>query len=202
VSELISRSAFHGILAPGRFGNAAGEPGVHVAERADLGLASIEMRKGQMEALTAAVRGAFGVALPTEPAIVSGPDVSFVGTGPGQWLAISERHANEHLAVSLAASLQGLASITDQSSGRGVLRLSGPRVRDVLAKGLPIDLDPRAFPAGSAATSTLSHMGVVVWRAHEADGFDIALFRSVAESFWRWLSASAAEYGYEVVTRS
>ena len=45
-------------------------------------------------------------------------------------------------------------------------------------------------------------MGVVVWRTHEADGFDIALFRSVAESFWRWLSASAAEYGYEVVTRS
>jgi heterotetrameric sarcosine oxidase gamma subunit len=81
------------------------------------------------------------------------------------------------------------------------LRLSGPRARDVLAKGLAIDLDPRVFPAGSAATSALSHMGVLVWRG-EAETYDIVLFRSVAESFWRWLSASAAEYGYDVVTTS
>jgi sarcosine oxidase subunit gamma len=79
-----------------------------------------------------------------------------------------------------------------------VPRLSGPRARDVLAKGLPVDLDPRAFPLGSAATSTISLMGVQLWQADDMPSYDIAIFRSVSHSFWRWLTASAAEYGYEV----
>jgi sarcosine oxidase subunit gamma len=77
--------------------------------------------------------------------------------------------------------------------------VSGPRARDVLSKGLPIDLDPRAFPLGSAATSTISLMGVQLWQADDTRSYDIAFFRSLSESFWRWLTASAAEFGYEVV---
>jgi sarcosine oxidase subunit gamma len=75
--------------------------------------------------------------------------------------------------------------------------VSGPRARDVLAKGLPIDLDPRAFPLGSAATSAISHMGVQLWQLDDTRSYDIAIFRSLTESFWRWLTASAAEFGYE-----
>lgn len=202
MSKLKSRSAFEDILLPGRVGKDDGDAGITVAERAKLGLASLEVRKGQVDALTSAVRSTYGAALPEGSTVVSGKDVMFVGTGAGQWLAVSETYANEDLAADLAAKLKGLASVTDQSSGRGVVRLSGPRTRDVLAKGLAIDLDPRVFPAGSAATSTLSHMSVLVWREDEAENFDIVLFRSVAESFWRWLSASAAEYGCEVVTAS
>jgi sarcosine oxidase subunit gamma len=81
-----------------------------------------------------------------------------------------------------------------------VLTISGPRARDVLAKGLPIDLDPRAFPPGSAATSTISLMGVQLWQTGDTPGYEIAVFRSVSASFWRWLTASAAEFGYEVTT--
>ena len=106
--------------------------------------------------------------------------------------------ATHTLARDLAERLKGLASISDQSGGRTVLRISGPRARDVLAKGLPIDLDPRGFPLGSAATSTISLMGVQLWQTGDPQSYDIAIFRSVSQSFWRWLTASAAEYGYEV----
>ena len=202
MSRLQSRSAFHGILSPGRVGKEDGDAGVSVAERVGLGLASLEVRKGQIDGLKASVRDAYGVALPEGSIAASGKDVMFIGTGPGQWFAVSETLSSEDLAGDLAAKLKGLASVADQSSGRGVLRLSGPRARDVLAKGLAIDLDPRAFPVGSAATSTLSHMGVLIWREGDAESFDIVLFRSVTESFWRWLSASAAEGGCDVVTTS
>jgi heterotetrameric sarcosine oxidase gamma subunit len=202
VSKLQSRSAFQGILSPGRIGKEDGDAGVSVAERVGLGLASVEVRKGQIDGLKASVRDAYGVALPEGSTTASGENVMFIGTGPGQWFAVSEALANEDLATDLAAKLKGLASVADQSSGLGVLRFSGPRARDVLAKGLAIDLDPRAFPAGSAATSTLSNMSVLIWREGDAESFDIVLFRSVAESFWHWLSASAAEYGCEVVTTS
>ena len=195
-------SALAGIAVPGRFGKPGGEPGVVIQERVGLGLATVAARKGQADALKAAVASAYGVDLPVSSRFAQGPAVSFVGYGPGQWLAVSEKLANEALARDLAQHLKGLASISDQSGGRTVLRVSGPRARDVLAKGLPIDLDPRAFPLGSAATSTISLMGVQLWQTDDTRSYDIAIFRSVSASFWRWLTASAGEYGYEVSGRS
>lgn len=189
-------SALAGISVPGRFGKAGGEPGVVIAERVGLGLATVASRKGQNAALKAAVLQAYGVELP----VANGSAVSFVGYGPGQWFAVSESLANEALARDLAQRLAGLASISDQSGGRTVLRVSGPRARDVLAKGLPIDLDPRAFPLGSAATSVIGHIGVQLWQVDDTRSYDIAIFRSLSHSFWRWLTASAGEFGYEVTT--
>ena len=197
---LHSLSALAGVAVPGRFGMKEGEPGVVISERVGLGIATVAARKGQAPALKEAVAEAYGVALPESSAVVQGPVVSFIGQGPGQWLAISETLANETLARDLSAKLQGLASISDQSAGRTVLRISGKRARDVLAKGLPIDLDPRAFPLGSAVTSTISLMGVQLWQMDDTRSYDIAVFRSLSLSFWRWLNASASEFGYEVTT--
>ena len=195
---LLSLSALAGVAAPGRFGKPDGEPGVLISERVGLGLATVAARKGQAVALKAAVAEAYGVDLPESSAVAQGPAVSFIGQGPGQWLAVSETLANEALARDLAQHIAGLASISDQSGGRTVLRVSGKRAREVLAKGLPIDLDPRAFPLGSAATSVISLMGVQLWQLDDTRSYDIAIFRSLSQSFWRWLTASAAEFGYEV----
>ena len=191
------RSALAGLALPGRYGK-GGEPGIVIAERSGLGLATVAARKGAP--VRAAVKASYRVDLPDDSTVVQGPEVSFVGYGPGQWLAVSESLANEALARDLGHRLKGLASISDQSGGRTVLRLSGPRARDVLAKGLPIDLHPRAFGPGSTATSTISLMGVQLWQVDDAPSYDIALFRSLSASFWRWLTASAAEFGYEVTT--
>jgi len=201
-SPLVPMSALHGLALPGRYGREDAAPGVVLTERTGLGLATVACRKGQDDGLKASVREAYGVDLPLTSAVADGDGVSFIGTGPGQWLVVSQTHRGEALAEDLALALKGLASISDQSGGRAVIRIGGPRARDVLAKGLAIDLDPRAFPPGSAVTSTISHMGVQLWQADTAESYDIAIFRSVSGSFWRWLTASAAEYGYEVVTTS
>jgi methylglutamate dehydrogenase subunit D len=191
-------SALSGIAVPGRYGREEGEPSLVITELTGLGLATVACRKGQAAALSAAVRKAYGLDLPASSRVAEGAAVRFIGYGPGQWLAVSEALANEALPSELAAQLQGLASVSDQSGGRTVLRVSGNRARDVLAKGLPLDLDPRAFPLGSAATSAISHIGLQLWQADDTRSYDIAIFRSLSESFWRWLTASAAEFGYEV----
>jgi sarcosine oxidase subunit gamma len=191
-------SALAGLAVPGRYGYAGGEPGVTIAERIGLGLATVAARKGAP--LRAAVKASYGVNLPDDSTVGQGPEMSFVGYGPGQWLAVSETLRNDTLAKQLGQDLKGLASVSDQSGGRTLLRLSGTRARDVLAKGLPIDLHPSVFGPGSAATSTISLMGVQLWQVDEAPTYDIALFRSVSASFWRWLTASAAEFGYEVTS--
>lgn len=198
-SPLKAKSALAAVAVPGRHGRTYGEAGIVISERVGLGLATVAARRGKADAVKQAVAAAYGVDLPGSSRIVQGSVVSFIGYGPGQWLAVSESLANEALARELSAKLAGLASISDQSGGRTVLRLSGPHVRDVLGKGLPIDLDPRVFPLGSAATSAISHMGVQLWQLDDTRSYDIAIFRSVSESFWSWLTASAGEYGYEVV---
>lgn len=191
-------SALSGLAVPGSFGKEAGAPGVTIEERTGLGLATVAARKGEADALKRAVASAYGVDLPESSRAVHGSEVSFIGYGPGQWLAVSETLASEALARDLAMRLRGLASISDQSGGRTVLRLSGREARAVLAKGLPIDLHPRAFAPGNAATSTISLMGVQIWQVDDAPTYDLAIFRSVSASFWHWLTASAAEFGYEV----
>jgi sarcosine oxidase subunit gamma len=191
-------SALESLAVPGRFGREGDEAGITIEERTGLGLATVAARKGEAEALKRAVAAAYGVELPDRSRAVHGPSVSFIGYGPGQWLAVSETLAGERLARELGMRLRGLASISDQSGGRTVLRVSGPRARAVLAKGLPIDLHPRAFEPGSAATSTISLMGVQIWQVDDAPSYDLAIFRSVSASFWHWLTASAGEFGYEV----
>ena len=200
MSNLQSVSALHGVAIPGFYGKRDGEPGVTASERKDLGLATIEARSGQEAALKAAVLAAYGAVLPSGPELANGKGVRFIGIGPGQWFAVSDILENEAFADDLTAKLKDLASVADHSSGRAVVRLEGPAVRDTLAKGVVVDLDPRVFGDGAAVTSTIGHMGVLLWR--DGDAYDIALFRSVGGSFWGWLRTSAAEFGLKFVTTS
>ena len=69
-------------------------------------------------------------------------------------------------------------------------------------KSLPQPIGQFAFAPGSAATSTISLMGVQLWQTDDTRSYDMAIFRSLSVSFWRWLTSSAAEFGYEVTGRS
>lgn len=196
--SLASHSALAGMAIAGRHGREDGPSGVTLGERLDVGLATVMARKGQAAVLRDAVRTAYGLSLPESSRHVAGPSVGFIGTAPGQWLAVSEPLANDALAADLSRTLAGLTSISDQSDGRAMVRIRGPRARDVLAKGLPIDLHPSVFRPGSAATSVIALMGVTLWQVDDTPAYNITVFRSLAGSFWKWLADSAAEFGYVV----
>ena len=195
---LTARPALAGIAIPGRYGAEAGTPGVTLRERTGLGIAAVMARKGKADALRAAAEAAYGVALPDAARHVAGSEVGLIGTGPGQWLAVSSAFGGGRLAVDLAGKLTGLASISDQGDGRAVIRIAGPKARETLAKGLAIDLHPSVFTPGSAATSVISLMGVTLWQVDATPAYDLTVFRSLAGSFWTWLTHSADEFGYEV----
>jgi sarcosine oxidase subunit gamma len=173
--------------------------GVTAVVRDGLALATVLARKGVSQRLTEGVRKRFEVELPTVSQRTAASDVAFAGTGPGAWLAIAENGGNE-FAARLMGDLDGLASVSDQSDGYVLIRLSGARVRDTLAKLIPIDLHPRAFEVGAVASTVASHIGVTLWRlADEPDAaavFEIVMFRSLARSFWHALAEAAAEYGF------
>jgi heterotetrameric sarcosine oxidase gamma subunit len=192
-------SALDGAVAAGRHGRRTGDAGVIVREVREVGLASVTARKGGRAALIDAARTAFGVELADVPRRVTGRDIAFIWAGPDQWLAHAAPAPAEGMEARLAKAFAGMAAIVDQSHGRTLLRVTGPRVREALAKGLAIDLHPRAFKPGYAAITSVAHIGVHLWQIDEAPTYEIAVPRSLALSFWGWLETSAAEFGLEFV---
>ena len=175
--------------------------GVIALDRDGLGLATVHVRQGRNAALAERVRECFGTELPQGPRRIAVGGLAFAGIGPQAWLAAREQGGNA-FAESLKAAIGDLASVSDQSDGYAVLRLTGPKLRETLSKVVPIDLHPRAFEPGDVVSTLASHIGATLWRLDDAaDGLpviEVAVFRSLAADFWHALSDSAAEFGLVV----
>lgn len=197
----LPQPALKGIATPGPHGRTAGPPGVTVRELTGFGLASVMARRGSEDALAAAVEAGFGLALPFRPHRVDGPSLSMIWAGPEHWLALRPSAPVQGMEALLSPQLGTHAAITDQSHGRVLLRVSGPRVREALCKGIAIDLDPRAFRPGDTATTQVAHIGVQLWQLDAAPTYDIVALRGYAGSLWRWLELSAAEFGLEFMAQ-
>ena len=140
----------------------------------------------------------FNVALPSTPVTSASSAISFVWAGPSQWLALGEQRDGRAFATSLSSLRPNLASAVDQSDGRTIIRVSGPRARDALAKGLHIDLHPSVFRAGDAAITAVSHIGVHFWQLDDVPTYEFTMFRSFAIAFCEWLVEAAAEFGVSI----
>jgi len=185
---LAPRSVFADLLAP----IGPTPAGVFVSERLGLGLAAVESRKGRAPEFFARVEALHGLSPPRGPHRAVAGGIAFLGVGPNRWLAVSESGAA--FADDLALSLDGIASVIALTDGLVVLRIAGPRARAAFAKGLMIDLDPGVFAVGDVASSILAHIAVTIWRTGESS-YDVAVPRSFAGDFGRWLAESAAEFG-------
>jgi len=189
--------ASHFDYGPGRLGRREGAPGLVLQELTQFTLASVIARKNQAAQAAAAAQQAFGTSPPATPTIAAGDELAFIWSGPGHWLALGPQ-AMEPLEARLGAVFGTHASVFDQGGSRVLLDLRGPRVRDVLAKGVSIDLHPRSFKAGDVAVTTASHLAVHLWQVADEPVYRLLVVRTYFDSLWRWLAASAAEYGCEV----
>ena len=71
-------------------------------------------------------------------------------------------------------------------------------MRELLAKGCPLDLHPRAFDVGQCAQSHLAKAPILIRQLDREPSFEIVVRRSFADYFWLWLEDAAAEYGLAV----
>lgn len=171
------------VAVQGRFGADKGTAGVTLSVRHPLSIATVIARKGKGKALADALAALKGATV--------------LWAGPDQYFVQAEGRGEGALAAELMATLQGVASVSDQSHGRVVIRVEGPRSRAVLAKGTPVDLHAAEFPLGKSALTQMAHVGVHITRVSE-DGFDLSVFRGFSESFWEWLCEQSEEFGYLV----
>jgi sarcosine oxidase subunit gamma len=155
-------------------------------------IATVIVRKDRIAALGDRVRLCFGIVLDDRPKRTSGGGATFLGIGPGKWLAMSRQSG---FVGDLATELEGLATVVEQSDALAILALSGPALPATLEKGFQIDL--ARFAIDDCAVTSVNHVGATVWRTGDSR-FEVAIPRSFAGSFLHWLSASAAATGLAI----
>jgi sarcosine oxidase subunit gamma len=185
-------SSLEGHNAPRKFGLIGTEgPGIRLTERP---IASVWLLAAWPERLaktaTAAAKAAGVKAAPGPGQSATGEGGTLLRTEPLKWLLISESDTPR------PALPEADGTVLELSHARTVIHVSGPKALDLMARMVPLDLRPAAFPEGAAANTTLHHLGVTVLARD--GGFDILVLRSFGLAVWETLIDSAAQFGAEI----
>ena len=144
-------------------------------------------------AFLAAVEGVTGCRPPAKANTVArGNGYDVLWLGPDEWLVRSQQPQAPVAEGKLVEALQGqFASAVDIGSGWTVLEISGEKVRDVIARGCPLDLHPRVLAPGQCAQSHYFKASIVLVPVAD-DTYEIVVRRSFADYFIR-IMLDAAE---------
>lgn len=138
----------------------------------------------------------FGVALPLEACrFAEAGNRRALWLGPDEWLLVAPYADARTVEVELEESLSGIAhSLVEVSHRSLAYRLAGAKAEETLAAGCPLDLDPRAFPVGTATRTVLGKTEIILQRTAETE-FQIDVWRSFANYALGYLIEAARPYG-------
>lgn len=180
--------------------SAAGNEQIQVWERTFLG--HINLRGDPADArFLAAAESVLGFELPLQANTVSGvQETSAFWLGPNEWLIVTAGEKEAAIAQGLRSALEGMfCAVTEVSGGQTIIVLRGKNVHDLLAKGCPLDLHPRAFGPGRCAQSHLAKAPILLCQIDAEPTFELIVRRSFSDYLWLWLQDAAAEFGLTVV---
>ena len=146
--------------------------------RGDLG--SIEIQNAVQQVMGADV-----------PLPLTHTDGRVVWMSPDELLLLVQHDQAAAHVTALNQALTGVHHMAlDVSEARAILRLTGARVGEVLAKGAPCDCSDRGFPVGTARRTHLGGLAVGIWRL-DAETWEVMCFRSYAHHLMAWLEATS-----------
>ena len=152
-------------------------------------------------AFTGAVLAALGCELPaTANRVATGAGLIALWLGPDEWLIVGPPGREADLVPELRRALAGQhAAVVDLSEARTVIAVSGRNARELLQKGTPIDLHPRAFEPGHCAQTALSKATIILHQIDASPRYDVYVANSFADYLWNYLERAAEEYGVAVM---
>jgi sarcosine oxidase subunit gamma len=151
-------------------------------------------------AFASAVRTAAGVALPSAAnTVASAGGRQILWLGPNEWWVTGPDGEADALVERLREAFVGQhAAACDVSESRAILALKGGRARDVLMRGVSLDLHPRAFRVGQCAQTGLSRANALLHLVDDAPTYEIYVLKSFSDYLWRWLEKVAADFNLAV----
>ena len=112
-------------------------------------------------------------------------------TGPESFWFVGPQQ--DDLAGKLAGPVNQAAIVTPLSHSRTRISIEGRAARDVLRKGIPIDLHESVFGPGRLAMTGLHHTPVLL-HCSGAQSFELYAMRTFAMNVWEWLEDAALEF--------
>lgn len=187
------RSALHGVAAPDA-DTLVSAPGIVIVEKTCHTFVQVTAWAQTLAQASALLGRVSGLRVPLGTgATASDANLAILCVGPGRWFLVGPGGIHARLRQVLPVEV---AALTDLGHAFTLIRVSGPRVLDLMAKGPAIDFKG-AFAPGSVTRSTIHHMGVTIYRP-AADCFELYVYRGFARSLWHWVIDSAAEFGLRV----
>lgn len=182
---------------------AAGVPGI-VSLRELAATAQIDLRGNPGDAaFLGGARAAIGFDLPGEPNRATTKDErAALWLSPDQWLILAPFAERETLLNGLRTQLAGQhVSVADVSANRVLLELTGPKAREVIAKGCGLDLHPRSFGPGRCAQSLLARSQALIWQTDNAPTYRLMVRPSFAGYVADFLVDGMHEYAARPIAR-
>jgi heterotetrameric sarcosine oxidase gamma subunit len=124
-----------------------------------------------------------------------------VGSGPGEWLLLAAPGTSATVAGRVEeVQDEGLVSVFDVTNGRALLRITGARTPDLLAKVCAIDFSAAVTPNGAAFRSSVAKLVTDVVR-DDRDGeisYLLHCERTSGQYLFDALIDAGDEFGIEV----
>lgn len=143
------------------------------------------------------------LAVPFGRATRDGTGALVVGSGPGEWLVLAgpgtALEAAERVG-GLAAATEEFVTVLDLTHGRALIRLTGPRSAEVLAKVCAIDFSDAVTPDAAAFRSVVADLVTDLVR-DDRDGVRSYLLhceRSSGQYLFDVLIDAGAEFGVDI----
>lgn len=174
-----------------------GEAGLGICERDYRVLLNLRVDLSKEPGAQGTFETSMGIRLPETPNTATGKDrVEALWLGPNEWQIVIHDNRPDvggEWAARLREAMSGhFCAVVDVSCAQAVIGATGPMVREVLERAVPLDMHPSKFRPGEVKQTLFGrHCGVTLHLRDDAPNFDIYTRRSFADYVWRYLEDCA-----------
>ena len=164
--------------------------GVNVSEVTDKSLVMVAIPRGTLVDVESAIKKSCGLSIPKMEQSTESSDSSITlwRLQNSQVLAYFSYDGDDSESY-IKGKFNAPAYFTDQSDTWAMIRVDGPKCRDVLERICPIDISTDEFSVGDVSRTIMEHIGTIIYRDGE-DSYVLLTMRSFGVSMLHAIEVS------------
>jgi sarcosine oxidase, subunit gamma len=138
---------------------------------------------------------ALGFPLPRMPNTSVQKEFLCLWMSPSSWLFVTEPGEQDTLFETVSGAVKDLdVAVSDMTDAYTTIRIGGPRLPDILAKGCAVDLMAKILEPRAVVRTLMADVPVIFYHEESGAYYDIHVGGFDADYLWTWLIDAAREY--------